>query len=247
VDIKRPRRRWLEGFYADDLRYAEGIGLYYFSGPHFGNRVYYLSHAHINGVDYWPVTFRSFTAAALPGGAVHVRWRTENEIQNAGFTVQRRDADLLETWVDLAYVSARAGEGEGAWYEYTDRSTTSLIPTLSQYRLRQMDYDGTVAYSEVVTVQVVATISSLALTIWPNPASASVNIHAGLDGEGPALLLVTDMLGREVRRFASVSPGGGATWDLHDAAGNPVPPGMYRVTALRGDRLNGATVMVVGR
>jgi hypothetical protein len=249
LEVDRPQIK-LSGWLGSRT-FAKGIGMS--SSSHWaiegapGTTRRELTYAYINGVEYLPVTFRSFTAAALPGGAVHLRWRTENEVQNAGFTVQRREADHVETWDDLAFVPTRAGEGEGASYEYTDHATTSRTDAVWQYRLRQMDYDGTVAFSDIVTVDIHNIPAAMSLTIWPNPASASVSIHLGLDGDGPALLLVTDMLGREIRRFGNLSPGGVTTWDLHDAAGNRVPAGMYRVTVLRGDRRVSSMVMVVGR
>ncbi len=244
VNIVRPRRQWLERFYADDLRYAEGIGPYYMSGPHFGGYIFYLYHAHINGVDYWPVDFRSFTAALLPGNQVHLRWRTENEVQNAGFTVQRQAVDVRTGWDDLAFISALASEGQGADYEYTDNTASDLTGgTRLAYRLRQLDYDGTESYSDIVQIALSNTPGIPALTAWPNPASTSLSIYTNSTFEGAAQLLVTDLLGRELHRFERVS-NAVLTWDLTAANGTRIPPGMYRLLLISRSASIGRTVVL---
>ena len=245
VDIRRPRRQWRERFYADDFRYAEGIGPYYMSGSHFAGNSYYLYHARINGVDYWPVNFRSFTAAVLPGNQVHLRWRTENEIQNAGFTVQRRQGGEAADWLDLSFIAPRAGEGQGAEYDYTDDGAATGSGALRlAYRLRQLDYDGTVSYSDIVEVELSILPDRRTLAVWPNPGSTSMSIYAGGASEGAAQLLVTDLLGRELRRFDTLPEGGVLTWDLTTASGPRVPPGLYRLLLVGGQANVGRTVMV---
>ena len=73
-------------------------------------------------------------------------------MQNAGFSVQRRSAGGI-AWGDLTFIPANAHEGEGGDYEYTD-NTASDLPAGAQlaYRLRQLDYDGTESYSDIVEV-----------------------------------------------------------------------------------------------
>ncbi|MBR9976991.1 MAG: hypothetical protein KFH87_02800, partial [Bacteroidetes bacterium] len=95
IDTMRYIRTW--GSFHRIERYSEGIGLsstkfgynHTYDGIH-GSLDYQLVYARIDGVQYFPVTFRSFHADLLPGNRVHLRWSTEQEMQNAGFTVQRR-------------------------------------------------------------------------------------------------------------------------------------------------------------
>jgi hypothetical protein len=244
-DVQRPRRQWLQSFTGDEYRYAEGIGPYYFRGPSFVDKVYYLVHAHINGVDYWPVTFRSFTASPLPDNQVHLRWRTEAEVQNAGFTVQRLHESANDRWEDLRFIPARAAEHAGADYEYTDVTPASLpAGTRLQYRLRQIDYDGSTAYSDVVTVELASHPNRATLTAWPNPAVDHVSIHVGGSGDTHTDVLVTDLLGRELRRFESVPAGGVLTWYLTAADGSRVPTGLYRLLLVGEDGTVGRMLMV---
>ena len=78
---------------------------------------YELIYARINGTEYFPVELRSFTASLLQDNSVLLRWVTENEVQNRGFTVQRRAATENEsTWKDLGFVEPVVEEGHGGEY-----------------------------------------------------------------------------------------------------------------------------------
>ncbi len=70
------------------------------------------------------------------------------------------------------------------------------------------------------------------LRLVPNPAYGSVAIPLGSDPWEPARLGVYDLQGREVVRLLSAAPfstQGSVLWDGRDAAGRPVPAGVYRV------------------
>ena len=58
---------------------------------------------------------------------------------------------------------------------------------------------------------------------WPNPSRTSITF--GLEGAGAGPVQVLDARGRRVRSLVAES--GRAAWDLRDAAGRRVPPGVY--------------------
>lgn len=65
---------------------------------------------------------------------------------------------------------------------------------------------------------------------WPNPARGAVRFAAALPAAGAARLEVYDAAGRRVRTLADGAFAAGAhawTWDLRDAAGVRVAPGVY--------------------
>jgi hypothetical protein len=187
-------------------------------------------------VQYFPVTFRSFHADLLPGNRVHLRWSTEQEERNAGFTVQRRAALQNVAWEDVGFVEARAPEGGGASYTFVDegagawRSGTDL-----QYRLRQHDYDGTVSYSFVLDVRLSSTADSPELAAWPQPATDVLHLQLRVPAEQAPQLRISDMLGREVRLHRLEAGTPYWSWDLTDAAGGRVPPGLYLVSVRAGE------------
>lgn len=65
------------------------------------------------------------------------------------------------------------------------------------------------------------------MAVWPNPASR----RATLDWEGPAdltaRLVIFDVAGRNVADLGTVRGAASRAWDLRDAAGRRVPPGLY--------------------
>ncbi len=126
-----------------------------------------------------PVTLTSFSAAPQ-GTGVAVNWTTASEQNNAGFEIQRS-----ANGTDFAKLTTVAGMGttqNSHIYSYFDAAPLS---TISYYRLKQMDLDGTIAYSPVVAVQPTA-VSTAALSIYPNPTAdrAIVTWETPLSGAG---------------------------------------------------------------
>ncbi|MGI4865295.1 MAG: discoidin domain-containing protein [Janthinobacterium lividum] len=126
-----------------------------------------------------PVTLTSFSATPQ-GTGVAVNWGTASEKNNAGFEVERS-----ANGTDFAKLTTVAGTGttqNSHTYSYLDAAPLS---TISYYRLKQIDLDGTVAYSPVVAVQPAAT-SIAALSIYPNPTAdrATVAWETPIAGAG---------------------------------------------------------------
>ncbi|MCC3157558.1 hypothetical protein LJ737_09925 [Hymenobacter sp. 15J16-1T3B] len=94
-----------------------------------------------------PVQLTSFTGSYL-GRQVQLDWVTAQEKDAESFTVERSvDGKSFEavTTVRAAGTSTTRRE-----YRYLD---ATMRPGLNYYRLKQADFDGTVAYSQVVSVQ----------------------------------------------------------------------------------------------
>ena len=102
-----------------------------------------------NGANPLPVTLLDFTAAAEGPAAARLRWATAQEVDNAGFTVERSPDGVA-----FAAVGTVAGSGSSAArHDYT--LLDARLPagsTLLYYRLRQTDRAGTASYSTVRAV-----------------------------------------------------------------------------------------------
>ena len=93
-----------------------------------------------------PVSLRRFDATAAATG-VDLAWETASERDNAGFAVERsRDG---RAWTEIGFVTGGGDASAARGYGFRDGSAE---PGRNYYRLRQVDYDGTEAYSAVVTV-----------------------------------------------------------------------------------------------
>ncbi|MBZ0268013.1 T9SS type A sorting domain-containing protein [bacterium] len=88
-----------------------------------------------------------------------------------------------------------------------------------------------------------ATAPVAGLRIFPNPARGSATISLATRSHAPALLRVHDAAGRIIRSLDAAS--GSSTWDTRDAAGRPVPAGVYFVTVQRDGRLETGRVTVL--
>ncbi|MEO9805748.1 MAG: T9SS type A sorting domain-containing protein [Reichenbachiella sp.] len=125
-----------------------------------------------------------FFQATVEDKSVKLEWSTASETDNDYFLIER--SSNLHDWKPLGKTK---GVGNSSiQVDYTDYDT-SPYPGLSYYRLKQVDFDGSTSYSEVVSV----IINSHNLSIYPNPAHNLVYIQ--LRSNQPTLLSVTNISG----------------------------------------------------
>ena len=138
-----------------------------------------------------PVELTSF-AAVVDNDLVELSWITATETNNQGFEVQRSAGGEFET---LAFVEGHGTTTEIQAYAYTDREVNDGSYS---YRLKQIDFDGTFEYSNVVEVDV-STPKVFALDQnYPNPFNPSTKIAFRLAVDSKVSLKVFDVLGQEV-------------------------------------------------
>lgn len=113
-----------------------------------------------------PVTMQSFEATSQAGD-VKLAWITSSETNNKGFSVQRSQNG--QDWHTIGFVAAQEGNSGDKKYEYTDKQA---LTGTNYYRLQQEDFDGTISYSLIRTVQINANGKSF---IYPNPVKETLN------------------------------------------------------------------------
>jgi len=94
-----------------------------------------------------PVELTSFRAEAS-GNKVTLNWQTASETNNRGFEIERK---LNSNWESLGFIEGKGNTTQVSAYTFTDK--VSLTGKYS-YRLKQIDYDGTISYSKEVEVNV---------------------------------------------------------------------------------------------
>ncbi len=140
-----------------------------------------------------PVELSSFTAAA-DGSAALLRWTTESETDNAGFSVETlRGA----TWTEMAFVSGRGTTSERMSYE---RRIEGLSAGTHRFRLVQRDLDGTATVAATVEVAI-GLARAFEVSVSGN-ATASPRVSLVGRESGTAGVSVFDVRGREVARYA---------------------------------------------
>jgi hypothetical protein len=152
---------------------------------------------------FLPVELTMFEAQA-DGRDVVLTWATASETNNAGFTVERRagatsDAELeavdAAQWSEVAWVEG-AGTTEEA-QTYTHR-LTGLEPGRHVFRLKQIDYDGTFAYSPEIEVTVELAKRFALSAAYPNPFNPQTSFSLAVAQTQEVSVEVYNVLGRRV-------------------------------------------------
>ena len=90
-----------------------------------------------------PVELTSFTAK-VNGTEVELGWATATELNNNGFEVQRKSR---EDFVTVGFVKGKGTTSEIQNYSFVDQN---LSVGSYSYRLKQVDYNGAFAYSDII-------------------------------------------------------------------------------------------------
>lgn len=110
-----------------------------------------------------PIELLSFNAKANENKTVNLEWSTATEINNDFFTIEKSIDG--EKW---DYVGEKKGAGNSNAQINYSMIDTEPYNGISYYRLKQTDFDGTYAYSDIRSVQ----FQSIGeLSVYPNPAS----------------------------------------------------------------------------
>ena len=157
-----------------------------------------------------PVELNSFTAS-VENSNVSLNWKTETEKNNSGFTIQRKTEGQLPDggitdWTNIGFVKGQGTTTEENSYSFTDRDLTS---GQYQYRLKQIDLDGSFNYSDAVQVSISVPQNFSLEQNYPNPFNPSTTITYHVPKTGFVTLKVYDVLGHEVTALVNEkkSPG----------------------------------------
>ncbi len=152
-----------------------------------------------------PVQLAYFSGTVISGGHVHLRWGTISEINNYGFEVQktRSRSEQFQT-IPNSFVPGHGTTLEPQHYEFVDVTATAGTWL---YRLKQIDLDGTVHFTDPIQVDVLTGVAELsAPTVsefslaqnYPNPFNPSTTITFAIPKAVHVKLEVYDLLGERV-------------------------------------------------
>ncbi|MDP4285210.1 MAG: hypothetical protein Q8891_12355 [Bacteroidota bacterium] len=171
-----------------------------------------------------PVTFVSVNAS-LKNGDIAVEWKVENESNMSHYEVEQSiDGNRFTLAATVTATNLDAGA-----YSWLDENVT---PGYHYYRIKSVDINGTIAYTQVVKVWVPAPREHIA--IYPNPITDGV-IHLQMTNlpKGRYGIRLLNKLGQVIVQKQINHPGGSTTqliqWDYNLAHG------MYQVEIIRPD------------
>jgi hypothetical protein len=146
-----------------------------------------------------PVELTSFSAIVNDDN-VELSWITATETNNQGFEIQRSKDGEFET---IGYVEGHGTTTESQAYSFQDKN---VVTGNYNYRLKQIDFDGTSEYSNVIEVEVRSPSTFSLEQNYPNPFNPSTKIRysvANVISNGAkqstiVALKVYDVLGNEI-------------------------------------------------
>ena len=172
--------------------------------------------------DVVPVELISFTAIQV-NNSVQLKWITASETNNMGFEVERQvhsSQSSVGNWSRVGYVEGNGTTTESKDYLFIDNNISAGSYS---YRLKQIDFDGSLNYYNSIEVEVNFTPTEYKLyQNYPNPFNPSTKIKYSIPDVGTRL---------------SASGGLSVTIKVYDALGNEVamlvnevkPAGSYEI------------------
>ena len=139
-----------------------------------------------------PVELTSFNAS-VSGNDVNLLWETATEINNSGFSVERKYEN--SEFSEVAFVPGFGTTTELKSYSFTDQNLNNGVYS---YRLKQIDFDGTFNYSGEVEVDVTVPAEFRLDQNYPNPFNPGTKITFSLNVDSKVTLKVFNALGQEV-------------------------------------------------
>ena len=149
-----------------------------------------------------PIQLGSFTALVLNQNRVRLDWITLSELNNYGFFVQRRRAeDQQYTDLPNSFIPGHGTTTEPQHYSYADSAVGSGN---WWYRLKQVDLDGAIHFTEGVQAEVLTSVKEEAprvfalLQNYPNPFNPTTEIKFSVENTAHATLNIYNVLGQHV-------------------------------------------------
>jgi len=163
-------------------------------------------------VDAVPIKILEESIEQIDQHTVRLNWTTGYEINNYGFSIQKRNAD--EEWQECGFVKG-AGDTQGiSEYEYIDKSCFDL----TYYKISQIDNDGQKTDGKIMAVQCGI---DKKISVYPVPAKDYVILDILPDNTTVYEVIITGIHGNK-KIITQISPDDTRRIDIKS-----LPSGVY--------------------
>ena len=212
-----------ESFYWDGSQWQD---MYYYADPPWpANTANLCIKALMLDENNIPVELTSFTAVNK-GSKIILEWVTATETNNQQFEVYRRNI-VNEKSTDWMLIGFREGKGttsEPTYYNYEDE-IAGIIATTLEYRLKQIDYNGSFTFSEIISVGNLGPNGFILEQNYPNPFNPSTSIRYAVANKQFVSIKVYDVIGNEIATLVNEEKPVGS-YEIEFNAGN-ISAGVY--------------------
>jgi len=141
------------------------------------------------GAGTLPVRFTRFSADCLPNRSINVSWSTSEETNNSYFDIEKSTNGV--DWKSVGRVNAGGNSATSRNYQFNDPQGGT-----AEYRLKQVDIDGKVTYSNIARTS--CDSRNVYVSLFPVPARDFVNLVIGADRTIKTSIQVFDNNGKLV-------------------------------------------------
>jgi Secretion system C-terminal sorting domain len=168
-----------------------------------------------------PVTLSSFSGTASE--QVKLEWATSAELNNERFIVETSTEG--EVFKRIGEIVGAGTSTEAHTYQFTHQTPSAGV---NYYRLKQVDFDGTFAYSKVIAINAAGNDK---VFVFPNPVKDQLNIQYD-HSKGSATLFLFDAMGRKINTTV-----GGYAGYYEAKLPTELPAGTYWLRVIRSGKM----------
>ncbi len=167
-----------------------------------------------------PVELNSFTAK-VDNKDIVLNWQTATETNNSGFEILRSDQNE-SNWDQIGFIEGNGTTSNESNYSFIDRN---LSIGKYEYKLKQIDYDGSFEYSNVVDINISGPTQFSLYQNYPNPFNPTTAIKYNLPENLNVVITFYNQLGEEVMKIQEGDQNAG-TYNL-SVDFSDLPSGVY--------------------